>query len=280
MSTRRSSAGLMHLDFKSKAKTRYDQIKTVVGLCLVGKKSSSGTGGLCTGSVVSFRESIVLVTSETIIQSEELAKVKQSSSVWNKGDYVLCFKSRKKDKNKPKIYNLNDITESNGEVNFDQGLVMVHLDSEKLSGNFKQYRPFKANDNKITDPNPFNGSICRMVNGNAKSFEVESYDIIHDTKCGKDVLELRSSWPPHATFDTWSTLTSNGAVRDRLASGGGIFKSGAFVGVLIFDGHDLGQIVPVQCWLGKLVGKYCRVFEGVAYTLEMEVGIQLLPARN
>ena len=121
-----------------------------------------------------------------------------------------------------------------------------------------------------------------MVNGNAKSFEVESYDIIYDTKCGKEfeVLELRSSLPQHATFDTWSKLTSNGAVRNRLASGGGIFKSGAFVGVLIFDRHDLDQIVPVQCWLGKLVGKYGRIFEGVGYTLEMGVGIQLLPARN
>jgi len=248
-------AGLMPL--QSNATAEYAEIETVAGVCFVGKKNSGEIQGLCTGTVVSFRESIVLVTSERIIPSkEDLAKAKQNSNEWNKGEYVLCFKPRKP-KGDLKIYKLDDVTKPNEGVHFNQGLVMIHLDSKKLSLNFKRYRPFKANDKKITDPKPFNDSICQIVNGNSKSFVVESYEIIYDN--GKEVLRARST-PGASTFDTLSKLTAGGTFRDRLAFGGGIFKDGAFVGVLIFDDDDLGQIVAVQCWLGKLVGKYCGMF--------------------
>ena len=262
------------LPFQSKATAEYAEIETVAGVCLVGKKNSREIQGLCTGTVVSFRGSIVLVTSETIIPKENFAEVKQNSSKWNKGDYVLYFKSR--EEGQLKRYDLEKVTESNEGVNFDQGLVIIHLDSEKLSENFKKYRPFKANDRKITDPKPFNDSTCRIVKRSAKSFEVESYKLMYD-KNDKEVLCDDAG----STFDTRSKLIfANGADRDRFAFGGGIFKNGAFVGVLIFDGDNLDQIVPVQCWLGKLVGKCGRIFEGVAYTLGMGMGIQLLPARN
>ena len=247
-------AGLMPL--QSNATAEYAEIETVAGVCLVGKKNAGEIQGLCTGTVVSFRESIVLVTSESIIPRKDLAKVKQNSNEWNKSEYVLCFKPRKP-KDDQKIYKLDAVTKPNEGVNFDQGLVMIHLDSKKLSVNFKRYRPFKANDKKITDPKPFNDSICQIVNGNSKSFVVESYEIIYDN--GKEVLRARST-PGASTFDTLSKLTTDGTCRDRLAFGGGIFKDDAFVGVLIFDDDDLGQIVAVQCWLGKLVGKYCGMF--------------------
>lgn len=251
-------AGLMRVP--SNATAEYAEIETVAGVCLVGKKNSGEIQGLCTGTVVSFRESIVLVTSERIILSkEDLAKVKENSKEWNKGEYVLCFKPRKP-KNELKIYKLDDVTDvtkPNEGVNFDEGLVMIHLDSKKLSDRFKKHRPFKASDKKITDPKPFNDSICQIVNGNSNRFVVESYEIMYDN--GKEVLRARST-PGASTFDTLSKLTAGGAVSDRLAFGGGIFKNDAFVGVLIFDDDDLGQIVAVQCWLGKLVGKYCGMF--------------------
>lgn len=246
--------GLMPL--QSNPAAEYAQIKTVAGVCLVGKKCSGDIRGLCTGTVVSLHDSIVLVTSERIIPTkEDLAKVKQNSNEWNKGDYVLCFKSRKKDK--LKIYNLEKVTEPNKGVHFDHRLVMIHLDSKKLSDNFKKYRLFKANGNKITDPKPFEGSICQIVNGNSKSFIVESYEIIYDND--KEVLRARST-PGASTFDSLSKLTAGGAFSDRLAFGGGIFKDGTFVGVLIFGDDDPGQIVAVQCCFGQPVGKCGGIF--------------------
>lgn len=245
-------AGLMPL--QSNTTAEYAEIETVAGVCLVGKKISGEIQGLCTGTVVSFRESIVLVTSERIIPSkEDLAKVKQKSNEWNKGEYVLCFKPRKP-KNDLKIYKLDDVTKPNEGVNFDQGLVMIDLDSKKLSVNFKRYRPFKANDKKITDPKPFNDSICQIVRGNSTSFIVEFYDIIYDND--KEVLRART--PEASTFDTLSKLTAGGALSDRLAFGGGIFKDDVFVGVLMFD--DDGQIVALQCFKGNPFGKYCGIF--------------------
>ena len=244
------------IPFTSTKASEYARIKTVAGVCLVAKNISGERQGLCTGTVVSFREGIVLVTSERIIPSKELDKVKKNSEEWNKGDYVLYFKSGKNDELKK--FFLNEVTEPNG-VNCDQGLVTIrlNLDSKKLSDNFKNYRPFKANDNKITDPEPFMGSICRIVKGNARSFEVESYEIEYDGN-GKQVLRARSA--PRSTFNNVSELTANGTVSDRLAFGGGIFKEDVFVGVLTFDDDDPGQIVTVQCWSGKLVGKYSGIF--------------------
>lgn len=243
--------------FKSPKAVEYARIKTVAGVCLVAKKIPGEIRGLCTGTVVSSHEGIVLVTSEKIIPSKVLAKVKKKPKEWNKGDYVLYFKSGKGKGDELKIYNLDEVTEPNKGVNFDHGLVMIHLDSnsKKLTDNFKKFRPFKANDNKTTDPKPFKGSICRIVRGNSTSFRVESYDIMYDND--KEVLRATTATTA-STFDTLSKLTVGAAVSDRLPFGGGIFKNDAFVGVLIFD--DDGQIVAVQCFKGNPFGKYGGIF--------------------
>lgn len=243
--------------FKSPKAVEYARIKTVAGVCLVAKKIPGEIRGLCTGTVVSSHEGIVLVTSEKIIPSKVLAKVKKKPKEWNKGDYILYFKSGKGKGDKLKIFNLDEVTEPNKGVNFDHGLVMIHLDSnsKKLTDNFKKFRPFKANDNKTTDPKPFKGSICRIVRGNSTSFKVESYDIMYDND--KEVLRATTATTA-STFDTLSKLTVGAAVSDRLPFGGGIFKNDAFVGVLIFD--DDGQIVAVQCFKGNPFGKYGGIF--------------------
>ena len=245
------------IPFKSPKAAEYARIKTVAGVCLVATKIPGEIRGLCTGTVVSSHEGIVLVTSEKIIPSKVLAKVKKKPKEWNKGDYVLYFKSGKGKGDELKIYNLDEVTEPNKGVNFDHGLVMIHLDSnsKKLTDNFKKFRPFKANDNKTTDPKPFKGSICRIVRGNSTSFIVESYDIMYDND--KEVLRATTATTA-STFDTLSKLTVGAAVSDRLPFGGGIFKNDAFVGVLIFD--DDGQIVAVQCFKGNPFGKYGGIF--------------------
>ena len=244
-----SLPGFMPLS--SKTSSDYARIKSEAGVCLVGKRFSGESNymGLCSGNVIkSALAGILLVTGESLFSSkEELAKVKRNPREWkDKVDYVLCFKSRKK--GQLKTYQLDDVMTSNRTVIFWEGLVIIPLDSKKLSNNFKKYRPFNASDKKLTDPKPFGGSIGRIVKGNTESFVVESYEIEYVN--GKECVLIR----PGSFVDTLSKLTANGALNECLASGGGIFKDGVFTGVLSFIDD---QILLLPFWSGALFGKAC-----------------------
>lgn len=240
------------MPLSSKKSFDYAQIKSEAGVCLVGKRFSGESIyiGRCTGNVIEvFPGFLLLVTSESIFSGskEELAKVKRNPCEWNdKADYVLCFKSRKK--GELKTYKLDEVSTSNERVIVSEGLVIIPLDSKKLSNNFKRYRPFKASVKKLTDSKPFDGSICRIVKGNTESFMVESYKIEYVN--GKECVLSRAG----SSVDTLSKLTANGAFTECLPSGAGIFEDGVLTGVLNFIDD---QILPAPFWSGALFGKAC-----------------------
>lgn len=249
--------GLMHLSSKNSSDCA--QIKNEAGVCLVGKRFSGGNYiGLCSASVVKLEVSsriLLLVTSESIFSGskEELAKVKRNPCEWNdKANYVLCFKSPKK--GKVKTCELDKVITSKEGVIFTKGLVIIPLDSKKLSDklSFKINRPFKVVNKELTDPKPFDGLICRIVRGHTESFIVESYKIEYVN--GKGYVLNRPGPGSGSRFDTLSKLTAGGAVTECLASGAGIFKDDVFAGVLIFIGD---QILPVSVCPGAFFGKAC-----------------------
>ena len=193
-----------------------------------------------------FPGNLGLVTSKNIFSDskEELAKVKCLPCEWN--GYVLCFKSPKEGELKTDKLKLDEVITSNEGVIVSEGLVIIRLDFKKLSSDFKRYRPFKTSVEKLTDSTkPFDGSICRIVNGNTESFMVESYKIEYVN--GKEVVQISRGG---SSFDTLSKLTANGAI----PSGAGIFKDGVFTGVLNFIDD---QILPVPFWSGAFFGKAC-----------------------
>ena len=234
----------------SKKSSAYAKIKSEAGVCLVGKRFSDERHytGLCSGSVIEqevFPGILFLVTSESIFSGgkEELAKVKLNPCEWNdKVDYVLCFKSPKK--GELETFKLDEVSTSNERMIFSEGLVIIPLDSKKLTHDFRKYRPFKANLKKLTDSKPFDDSSCRIVKGNTESFMVESYKIEYVN--GKECVLSRAG----SRFDTLSRLTANGA----FPSGAGIFKGDVFTGVLnVTDDQSL----PVPFWQGAIFGKAC-----------------------
>ena len=236
------------MPLSSKKSSAYAKIKSEAGVCLVGKRFSDERHytGLCSGSVIEvFPGNFWLVTSKNIFSDskEELAKVKCYPCKWN--GYVLCFKSPKEGELKTVKLKLDEVITSNEEVIVSEGLVIIRLDSKKLSNDFKKYRPFKASVEKLTDSKPFDGSNCRIANGNTESFMVESYKIEYVN--GKKVVQISRGG---SSFDTLSKLTVNGAI----PSGAGIFKDGVFAGVLNFIDD---QILPVPFWSGAFFGKAC-----------------------
>lgn len=234
--------------------------ESMAGLCIVGQEVSGGTiVPRCTGSIVPCRGSIVLVTSETIFPEKELATVKRHCRKWTEFGFVLTFKKKGKAE-KTNTFKLQELTGSKEAVIFDQGLIIIPLDSQKASGKLKEYCRFKANYEKIPDAKPFNGSICRFVNFPSGRFEVETYKIIYDQKDKLGLCRLIGS--TSSLIYTLAELAP--PTSSRLPFGGGIFKNDTFVGVLIFHGE---QISPVQCWLGKLIGTYGRTFEEIPSTL-------------
>ena len=248
--------GLMSFSSKN------SRIKSEAGVCLVGKRFSGGNYiGLFSASVIKVDWSwissriLLLVTSESIFSGseEQLAKVKRNPCEWNdKADYVLCFKSPKK--GKLKTCELDKVIESNEAVIVRKGLVIIFLDSKKLSDklSFKINCPFKVSNKKLTDPKPFDGLICRIVRGHTESFIVEYYKIEYVN--GKEYVLSRPGSGSGSCFDTLSKLTAFGAVTECLASGAGIFKDDVFVGVLNFF-ED--QILPVPFCQGAFFGKAC-----------------------
>lgn len=242
--------------------SKNSRIKSEAGVCLVGKRFSGGNYiGLCSASVIEVDWSwissriLLLVTSESIFSGseEQLAKVKRNPCEWNdKADYVLCFKSPKK--GKLKTCELDKVIESNEGVFVRKGLVIIPLDSQKLSDklSFKINCPFKVSNKQLTDPKPFDGLICRIVRGHTESFIVEYYKIEYVN--GKEYVLSRPGSGSGSCFDTLSKLTAGGAVTECLASGAGIFKDDVFVGVLNFF-ED--QILPVPFCQGAFFGKAC-----------------------
>ena len=264
-----SVPGLM--PFSSKNSSDHARIKSEAGVCLVGKRFSGGNYiGLCSASVIKVEISsriLLLVTSESLFSGskEELAKVKRNPCEWNdKADYVLCFKSPKK--GKLKTCELDKVIESNEAVIVRKGLVIIFLDSKKLSDklSFKINCPFKVSNKKLTDPKPFDGLICRIVRGHTESFIVEYYKIEYVN--GKEYVLSRPGSGSGSCFDTLSKLTAFGAVTECLASGAGIFKDDVFVGVLNFV-ED--QILPVPFCPGAFFGKASFVFTSDGVRVEV-----------
>ena len=109
------------------------KFETVAGLCIVGKEFPDRTRQLCTGSIVSCRESIVLVTSETIFPEE-----KRHPKEWTETGFVLTFKKKGNVEN-TETFKLQELTGSKEAVIFDQGLIIIPLDSQK------------ANESRITN---------------------------------------------------------------------------------------------------------------------------------
>ena len=251
-----SVPGLM--PFSSKNSSDHARIKSEAGVCLVAKRFSGGNYiGLCSASVIKVdwisSRILLLVTSESIFSGskEQLAKVKRNPCEWNdKADYVLCFKSPKK--GKLKTCELDKVINSNGGVIVRKGLVIILLDSKKLSDklSFKINCPFKVSNKQLTDPKPFDGLICRIVRGHTESFIVEYYKIEYVN--GKEYVLSRPGSGSGIRFDTLSKLTAGGAVTECLASGAGIFKDDVFVGVLNFV-ED--QVLPVPFCPGAFFGK-------------------------
>ena len=197
-------------------KLEIDKKKDVLGVCLIVKRTSSGSyEAVCSGSVVKdlldYSDCIFIITSDNIVSKKDLAELQGGSKTLNTRDYKLYFKTWNSD-SKLRSYELHEVTRmqsTNCKVKFTSGLALIPLDAKKLGkrsvlsgrSGLLTYRPFHAKKDGCSS-----GSlICQVVDGNVGHFDVMSYKLGH--VCGEYVLTSERE----DTFKTLTEITGRGS---------------------------------------------------------------------
>jgi len=218
--------------------------KDVLGVCLIGKRTSSGSyRAVCSASVVRGLLEYHGCSEQIFIITGDLGKMQSGRKALNTKDYRLYFKTWDSP-SKLKIYELHEVTNSRDKVQFISGLAIIALDAKKLRSCLKRsgilsYRPFTANKEETES---LGGSVCQIVDGNTDAFAVTPYDLEYIEESREYVLKLPEK---EVIIKTWSELTGKG-VSSLHPCGAVILRSGGAVGVLNFVGEKISPVLLSQ----------------------------------
>lgn len=220
--------------------------KDMLGVCLIGKRSSSGSfRAVCSGSVVRGLlgydgSRVFIIASDHIVLKEDLGELQSGRKTLNTSDYRLYFKTWYS-ANELKIYELHKVTNPKDKVRFISGLAIIALDAKKLRrrSGILSYRPFAANKEETES---LGGSVCQIVDGNTDAFAVTPYDLEYIEESREYVLKLPEK---EVIIKTWSKLTAKG-VSNLHPCGAVILRSGGAVGVLNFVGEQISPVLLSQ----------------------------------
>ena len=186
----------------------------LLGVCLIGKRiSSRNVAPVCSGCLVvglfpRSKEKLYVITSGDVNRSE-----------WK--NYVLFFQRWNSDKphdDKLKEYALPDITTTEKDIEFIQGVAIIPIDPKKLgkgslwslvrrggSSGIWTYRPFAVQSEEYV-PGFLEGSFCQIVEGGTSGFAVKTF--VLEYTGGKYVLKLPEKGH---VFKTRTEVTGGGS---------------------------------------------------------------------
>ena len=186
----------------------------LLGVCLIGKRlSSRNVAPVCSGCLVvglfpRSKEKLYVITSGDVDRSE-----------WE--NYILFFQRWNSDKHhddKLKEYALLDITTTEEDIEFIEGVLIIPIDPKKLgkgsvcsfirrcgSSGIWTYRPCSVQSEEYATGS-LAGSICQIVDGGTSGFAVKTFGL--EYKGGKYVLELSEKGD---VFETRTEVTGKGS---------------------------------------------------------------------